>query len=811
MMQDPNFPEFFMPQEEPVHIKEFLMRTAYYWKWFAVSLFIGVGAATLYNRFAAPEYEINATVLVEDEKKGMEMSSLFEGLNMGGTVKIQNHIGLLQSYSLNYKTLENLGWKVSWFEDTPFYEKDLYGSEPPYLVTSSGTKANPTGIPIHITRVSEIEYLVEADGKKPDINGQELEVKLNAKGTFGRPFENGPFSFTIEKNNASKGNTSVAYFFSFNDIEQLALAYKRKLVVNLVDKQSDLISLQLKGVNPVREMDYLNELGRVYIKYGLTEKNRTSENTLRFIDSQLLGITDSLYRAENNFTSFRSEKKVVDLTQEAGLVLTKVEELESQKAMADMRLAYVSRLKKEMKDSRQMKQMVTPSVVGFTDETFNALVTKLIDLYSKREVLAFSLEERAPSIQLLDKELKMTLDAVAKTVDNLQSNLQIEGQNLDKRIAQLGGQLSNLPQNEQKLLNLKRRFDLNNDLYTFLLKKRAETAITMAASVPDVKVVDPARRITTIKTGPKKMLNYLIGLILGLFTPLIILIIYDNLNDSIQTKEEVEQRTKLPIIGTVAHNDYDKEMIVTEHPRSSIAESFRSLRTNLKYIIPGEDQKVIALHSTIPGEGKTFVSLNLALILALNNNKVLLVGVDMRKPMLHNRFQSDNKKGLSTYLINLNTFDEVVEKTDVENLSFTPSGPIPPNPAELLENEYFGLFLAEAKKRFDYIVLDNAPISMVTDGILVGAHADVNLILLRLKYSHRNQVKFIDDLAERKALPNLGIVLNDARMDGYGYTGRYNSYNGYGHGYYDDSPNLGRIARWTHKAANYVKRQLNML
>jgi tyrosine-protein kinase Etk/Wzc len=808
-MQDSNFPEFFMPQEEPVHIKEFLMRTLYYWKWFAASIIIGLAGAWLYNRYSAPEYEINATVLVDDEKKGMEMSSLFEGLNMGGKVKIQNHIGMLRSYSLNYTALENLGWKVSWYENTPFYAKDIYGSEPPFLVTAKGSKANPTGIPILITPVSETEYLAEADTKTTDIKGQELKINFKTKGLFGQPFENDFFAFTVEKNNAAKGKTPKESYFCFNDIEQMALAYSGKLSVKLVDKQSDLISLQLKGVNPVREIDYLNELGRVYIKYGLTEKNRTSENTLLFIDSQLLGITDSLYKAENNFTNFRSEKKVVDLTEEARLVMTKLEELESQKAMDDMRLSYVTRLKKEMKDSRQMKQMVTPSVVGFADETFNALVTKLIELYSKREVMSFSLEERAPIIQVLDKELQMTLNAVSKTVDNQQSNLQIELQNISQRISQLGGQLSDLPQNEQKLINLKRRFDLNNDLYTFLLKKRAETAITMASSVPDVKVVDPARRITTIKTGPKKMLNYLIGLILGLFTPLIILIIYDNLNDSIQTKEEVEQRTKLPITGMIAHNDYDKEMIVAEHPRSSIAESFRSLRTNLKYIIPGEDQKVIALHSTIPGEGKTFVSLNLALILALNNKKVLLVGVDMRKPMLHHLFQSDNKKGLSTYLINYNSFDEVVEKTSVENLSFTPSGPIPPNPAELLENEYFGKFLAEARKKFDYIILDNAPISMVTDGILVGAHADANLFLLRLKFSHRNQVKFIDDLGERKAMPNLGIVLNDTRMDGYGYTGRYSSYNGYGRGYYDDSPNLSNFSLWAHKAKNFIKRRLN--
>lgn len=723
---------------------------------------------------------------------------------MGGNIKIQNHIAMLQSYSLNYTALENLGWKVSWYEETPFYDKDLYGSEPPYIVTADPTKTNTTGIPIRITEVSDHEYLIKVDAKTLDINQQEQNININTKGIFGELFTEGPFAFTIEKNKKAHGKVVEDCFFNFNDIEQMALNYQGRLVVTVLNKQSDLINLQLKGVNPIRKMDYLNELGKVYINYGLKEKNRTSENTLRFIDIQLLGITDSLYKSENRFTNFRSEKKVVDLTKEAGLVLTKLEELESAKSIAEMHLAYVTKLKKEMTDSRQMKQMVTPSVVGFSDATFNSLVTKLIDLYGKREVLTFSLEERAPNIQLLDNELQMTLNAVSKNVDNLVSNLQLEVQNLDKRINLLGGQLSELPQNEQKLINLKRRFDLNNELYTFLIKKRAETAITMASNIPDVKVVDPARRITTIQTGPKKMVNYSIGFFLGLVIPMVIMIIGVGFNDSIRTKEEVEKRSRLPIIGMIVHNDYDKEMIVAEHPRSSIAESFRALRTNLKYLLPGENKKVIAIHSTMPGEGKSFVALNLAVILALNNKKVLLVGVDLRKPVLHQLFKSDNKKGLSTFLINYHTFDEVVEVTSIENLSFTPSGPIPPNPSELLENEFFGKFLDEAKKRFDYIVLDNAPVSLVTDGIIAGAYADANLFLLRLKYSQYKQLNFINNLAEKMALPNMGILLNDTNMDGDGYNGRYSLNNGYGQGYYDDRPATGHLKHWYQRSKNFM-------
>jgi tyrosine-protein kinase Etk/Wzc len=808
-MQEPNFPEFFMPQEEPVNIKEFLIRGLHHWKWFVISIFICLSVAWLINHYSAPVYKVDATILVEEDKKGNDFASLFKDWYTESD-NIQNHIGILRSYSINYETLKNLGWDISWFRETPFYDKDIYGSKPPYVVKPIAGKLNKTGIPIEIIPLSDGDCELRVEAKVTNPDGELKEIHLQEKVKFGKPFENEIFAFIIEKDSLVNEKEPSSHLFYFNDIEQLALEYKGKLSVKLVDKQADLISLQLEGPNPVREMDYLNELGRVYIQYGLKEKNRMSENTLHFLDSQLSGITDSLYRSEDNFTTFRSDKKVIDLTQEAGLVLKKMEELESDKAMAEMRLSYIKNLKKDMKDSRQMKEMVTPSVVGFTDATFNSLVTKLIELYSKREVLTYSLEDRAPNVQILDKELQMTLNALSHNVDNILSNLELEVTNLNDRIHQVGIQLTALPQNEQKLINLKRRFDLNNELYNFLLQKRAETAITMASNVPDVKILDPARKITTVQTGPKKMLNYLIGLIMGFFIPIFMLFVYDFLNDSIQTKEEVEKRTKLPITGIIAHNNYNKDMIVVEHPRSSIAESFRSLRTNLKYLLPNEGQKVIAVHSTIPGEGKSFVSINLASAIALNNKKVLLVGVDMRKPRLHQFFDVNKEKGLSNFLINRSKFDDIVQETNVRNLNVVLSGPIPPNPAELLENGAFEKFLNEAKVKFDFIILDNAPVSMVTDALLAGAHADVNLFLLRFKQSHRDQIKFIDDLGEKKTMPNISIVLNDAKMDSYGYTGKYSSYNyGYGHGYYDDSPNLSNFRKWAHKGKIYIKRRFS--
>jgi len=342
--------------------------------------------------------------------------------------------------------------------------------------------------------------------------------------------------------------------------------------------------------------------------------------------------------------------------------------------------------------------------------------------------------------------------------------------------------VSHLPQTEQELINIKRSFDLNNELYTFLLQKRAEAAIAMASNVPDAQVLDVARVETAIKVGPKRALNLLLGLILGVALPFLVIVIKDYFNDTIKSKEDLERECKLPIFGEIAHNGYKKEMPILEHPRSGIAESFRGLRTNLQYLFAEKGSKVVGVHSMIPGEGKTFNALNLATIIAMDNKKVLLVGCDLRKPRLHQIFEFANTKGLSTFLIKNHNLKEIITPTKIQNLSVVNSGPIPPNPAELIGNGEFKRFIEEAKNEFDYIIIDNAPVTLVTDGMLTSKYADANLFVLRQGYSHKDQVKFINQMSDKESIKHVGIILNDAK---HTKSGTYGSY-GNGNGYYEE-------------------------
>jgi len=780
MRQETDNSAFYPEQHNSFDYKKFLYRIFRKWYWFVISIFLGLLAAWSYNNFMPPEYSIHSSLIVNEYESGIKRLSMSQSPTNDRNVNVlgQDHAGRLKSHLISLNTLQSLNWNISWYQKTPLYGKDLYGNEP-YNLTLLSNKTNIKGVPVVISWISDSEFQADVDTRIDSLN---FHIKFSQKGRFGEQFENTYFDFILNKVDGKLVSGKKVYFI-INNLNNLALQFQKNLKVISDEKKPDMIELILSESNSKRGIDFLNRLEQTYIEYGLDQKNRVAENTIRFIDSQLRSVTDSLSYSENKFTNFRTRTQSVDLSQEGGIVMQKQGTLESERAVLESRLTYLRNLQVDMNDSRQMKQVLVPSVFGITDPTLNSLVMRLSDIYSRREVLSFSVQDKAPSMRLLDKELELTHNMLAQNISTLLAATEADLNNLKRRAGNFSSQLSLLPRTEQQLSTLKRSFDLNNELNTYLLKLRAESAITYASNQPDVKVLDIASFSTTRQTSPMTTIGYLVGLILGFLVPVSLLLFNDFIHGSIQSKEEVEEMTKLPVVGMIIHNESKKDMVVLENPRSNITESFRLLRTNLKFLLNGDNKKVIAVQSTISGEGKSFISANLASILAMNNLKVLLVGVDMRMSSLHKILKSDNKMGLSTYLSNQTRFEDILENTTINNLSYISSGPVPPNPAELLENGYFEQFLKEAKLRFDYIILDSPPISLVADGIIAGRHADVNLFVIRFRYSNKEQVKFIHEHEIKKTLPNLNLVLNDAIKENFGNGNYYNSRN---KGYYGE-------------------------
>ncbi len=785
----------YFDQKDSPDVKEFLYRLFSKWKMFAVCGALGILLAYFISKYSNPVYMMRSSLLIHVDGDETSAKSMFEGYKIQDKANIQNHVEILKSYTINEKAMRNLGWNQSWFKKQLFSDKGLYRNEP--FEVQQLDETNLTNLPISIVQINEQTYRIKVDGKA-DYKGDEVHVKFEETAYFDREFKNKYFHFLIKKKE-QKINKEEKNYFVFNNLEALTLNYMESMTISVAEKKAELIQLRIDNSEPARGVDYLNELNWVFIQFGLIEKNKKSESTVLFIDSQLEGIVDSLQMAGQSVTNFRSRNRIVDLGQEAGVIVAKVGELESLLSRAQISLDYYQNLLRNIGDANQMKQVIAPSITGITDPSLDALVAKLTDLYGKREVLSYSVHEKNPSLVILNKEIQLIQQSLKENLQSTVANSRIEVQSLSARMETVSEQLARMPKNEQKLVSMKRNFDLNNELYTFLLKKRAEAAIAKASNVSDSQIIDPARLATIVKIKPKTAINLLIGMFLGVGLPFLIIILKEFFNDTIQNKEELMKKTKLPILGTIAHNKYSEAVPVFYHPRSAISESFRTLRTNLNYVLPNNTTKIIGIHSTVPEEGKSFATVNLATIVAMNNKKVLVIGADLRKPKIEIAFDLDNKLGLSTYLISHSTCDEIIQKTHIKNLYCVTSGPVPPNPAELLENGRLEKFLNEVKGKYDYIFIDNAPLSMVTDGIITGKYVDANLFVLRQGFSHRSQIDFVNQLAAKGSLSNVSLVLNDAAMNGYQVKSSMNSS---GSGYYYEDTQPGVVRRLWEKVSS---------
>ena len=458
-----------------------------------------------------------------------------------------------------------------------------------------------------------------------------------------------------------------------------------------------------------------------------------------------------------------------------------------------MQLNYYENLDNYLGNAEKMKKMIAPSVVGITDPTLNSLVVKLVDLYSKKETLSYSLQDKNPGIQVIDREMDFVKKSLGENMNNLVYNAKQELKSVEQEIKKMNKILGNYPKTEQDMINIRRMFDLNNELYTFLLQKRAEAEITKASNIPDIKVVDPANWLTLVKTGPQKFQNYFISIFLFLAIPFLIIVLRDFFDETIHSKEEIQKLTNIPVIGDIAHNSIEEDIPVLNHPRSVLAESLRELRTNLDYFHPDLKTAIIGIHSVVPGEGKSFISLNLAAIIAMNNKKVVLIGADMRKPTIHKRLKIESEEGLSTYLIKHHNLEQIIKTTTISNLDFIPAGIIPPNPAELLSTAEFDNLLVELQARYDIIIIDNSPATLVTDSAIVGRHTNIDLFIVRQNYSHKKLIDYINQMTDKNKLKKAGIVINDIDLKMYGnYSYRYGgyyrkAYYGSNKEYFDDS------------------------
>lgn len=752
-------------EEKQIDYKRIIYLMLRQWKWLALFGIIGLVGAFGYTKLIKTYYSVSTSILIPEKTNGLDMQNIFQGGLDKPLNDIYNQIEIIKSYSNISQTLINLNWRISWFEKDLFIWKGIYNQEP-FDVKEVQNFINPRGIPIFITPSSNDEYIVSVNG---DIfqNNTNTSVKFEQKGTFGKPFINQHFNFTLLKKVNNYETPKGKYFFVFNDLNDETLSYQSKLKASLKDNNSDIIECTIKGEEPEKECAFLNELIKVYTEGKINFQSEAKRRSLDFINTQLTGITDSLNIASKKFTDFRSKNQVIDLGEEGKLVMENLKVIAAEKTQSQMQLDYFVNLQTYLNDN-DYKQIIAPSVVGIQDVSLNALVLKLGEIYNRRQVLSFSAKENNPTLVMLDEQLNQTRNQLNENLRNLIDNAKRNIDSQKERQNDVNIRMSKLPQKEQKMVNIQRQFNLTNEIYTFLLQKRAETNIAMASSMPDVQIIDIARPETAGIIGLSSRVILILGLFFGLTLPSALILTINFFDSRIRAQEDIEDHTLLPILGNIPNCPSDSDLVVFEDPKSNISESFRSLRTNLQFMLIGSVNKVISIHSCNPGEGKSFIAINLGTVLAMNNFKVLIIGADVRKPVIHNIFNLNNEHGLSSYLTGDDSIDHVIFSTSIDNLSILPSGPIPPNPAELLSRLEMETLINQVRKMYDYIILDNAPVALVTDGFILSRLVDLNIFILRYGVSHKHQVEMINQYAEKKMISNPAILINDIKLNAFG-------------------------------------------
>ena len=795
-METPKKP---VPPSDDIDLMRYVSLFISNWLWIGAALFLALAIAYVFNRYSQRVYNVKSTLLIKEEQTTgaiANMEQIFANNLYNPYPNLDDEVAILQSYSLNYRVIEDLPETHIAYVPVARYGiqgQRTYKSSPFVIRTLSDEQ--PEGVPMTFRFTGSESYTVEIDEEKFAASSKNRESVIDQgtrndeqQYTLGQPFTEAGFNFVVELRDSTKAikDENNRWLVWFESLSGLTNAYRASLKVEPVKEYASVFNLSFDGFSPEQGVDYLNTLMELYITQGVEWKNRAADKTIEFIDTQLGLISDSLTLAENKMESFRLDNRFVDLTLEGTLVLEKMEKLEGEKNMLGLQMQYYEYLFDYLDAREEDESIISPSVMGVTDPALVKLVEEFARLQQQRKQVAFTVRDDLPQVQLMDQKVDDARAALRENVTSSINQLKLTLNTLDSRIAAAERDLEKLPGTERRLIRIQRKFDLNNSVYTYLLERRAEAGIAQASNITDNRAIDRAMVQNSAQIKPKSMKNYLVAILLGLMVPMALIVIFDLFNNKIIGRHDIERLTKAPIIGYISHSDYHVEDPVAEKPGSTLAESFRAVRTSLAFYTGQTKCPVIVVSSPVSGEGKTFVSVNLATIISMMNKKVLIIGLDLRKPRVHAILKAGNGHGMSQYLSGSATFEEVIVPTEIENLWFAPSGPVPPNPAELIGSPKMGEFIARARNEFDTVIIDTPPVGIVTDALLLSQLANVTMFVVRQRYTTRGSVQLLDEIYRKGEMSNVAVLVNDISASGYyGYGLRYGYSLGYGNRYYD--------------------------
>jgi len=767
-------------------VKKFIFKLIGFLPWIIMSMLISYSIATLYLRYTAKVYKVEAQILIKDDQAGSPDYNIIRELGaMPGGKEIQDQIDILQSYELAKTVVDSLHLQMQLYAQGRIASAPLYGN------------ANPVFIKLANKDTLDFQpFIYKLIVQKDKFSLQGQSEPQPAYHNYGDTFLLDNHLVYVQLNPAIKP-ANKGYSLVIVDTRSVATGIKNLITVTKTHEMGGTLEITTNDEVPEKAIDILNVLIESFTRANKEDKSVVANKTKQFLKDKVEQVESNLNAIEIVADNFKSANKIVDISDAGTQYIAQTREYQKAKLDQEESIRLLNELAAYIQNAKTVTEII-PSTLGISDETLVVLIAQY-----NAAVIAYNTQLRIsqeddPVLEKKKADILNYKQSILKNIESIKLGYTSQLELINRQFGISSALLQGLPEKERVLINLKRQIAVQEQLYNFLLQKQADADLSLAAVTADSRIVDYAHNggIISPKAPQIKMFSIIIGVIL----PIVVMLLLDFFNNRISERREVEENTRVPLLGELSYNNKQKNIIVSPQSRSVLAEQFRLIRTNLQYLANDKKAKTILVTSFMSGEGKSFVSLNLAGSLVTGEKKVLLLELDLRKPKLAKYLDLQSPRGLTDYLVNndISLTDIISKVPNNSHIDIITSGLIPPNPTELIMSEKFNNLLKIVKEKYDFVVIDSSPVGLVADAFVVGHMVDVTLFIVRHKYSYKTTISFIEKLYAEKKFNRLSVVINGIIASsglGYGYGYGYGYSYGYGYhyggGYYTEEQSKG--------------------
>lgn len=759
--------------DDKINLKSILSDYLPYWYLFALGVGVCVTLAFFRIRYTVPQYYVASTLLIKDQGTGSELLSgaSAESMEMFRPKKsIDDEINILKSKSLMERVLRELSFNTTYYLEGRVHDMEVYGNDLPIKIVVSDLQPRAYGKRIFIYPKDNNSFQL----------GEEMpnEKLLMSTYQYGQQIEKPYGVFTvIEATDSVSLKKDDKVIVVFHDVKKLASHYSEKLYVAPVSQTSNVLNVGLTDQVWKNGVDILNKLIEVYEKEAVEDKNMMASNALAFIDERLQYLNAELTDVEKNVELYKRQNAVTDVSSEAELSLQNASDYNKQLAEFDIQVELLKSVEDYLQKPGDEVALV-PSALNIQDPTLHILISKFNELQLERQRMQRTMQPDNPLMLNINEQLSNLRINIGENIKNIRNGLIITRQNLIASSKKFEYRKKRVPAMERELLEINRQQSVKEGLYLYLLQKREESALSLAATVSNFRVVDPPAVIYPI--FPNKPMIYMIAILAGLIVPFSLLYVKNLLNDKVMELKDIQRGTRTPVLGEIARNETKQPVVVTQDGANPLVEMFRLIRTNLQFATLGKPNKVILVTSSMSGEGKSFFCINLAASLVLTGKRVVVLGMDLRRPTLLKSMKIADGIGITNYLIadNISVVDIIRSSNILPNLFVISSGPALPSPTELMMSPKVNQLFETLRASFDHIIIDSAPIGLVADGFTLAPYLDSTIYMVRRNYTPQDSLAIIEKVYRERTLKFPMIVLNDTIIKnkkygyGYGYSGQ---------------------------------------